>query len=62
MTHAIKDTIGRDELQRRVGELVREGTLEEFKEHPHFVEEKVEHKPLLSLWQEPARTTSTSGA
>jgi MoCo/4Fe-4S cofactor protein with predicted Tat translocation signal len=53
MTHAIKDTIGRDELQRRVGELVREGTLEEFKEHPHFVEEKVEHKPLLSLWQEP---------
>jgi molybdopterin-containing oxidoreductase family iron-sulfur binding subunit len=53
MTHAIKDTIGRDELQRRVGELVREGTLEEFKEHPHFVEERVEHKPLLSLWQEP---------
>jgi molybdopterin-containing oxidoreductase family iron-sulfur binding subunit len=53
MTHAIKDTIGRDEVQRRVVELVREGTLEEYKEHPDFTKEKVEHKPLLSLWQEP---------
>jgi Fe-S-cluster-containing dehydrogenase component len=53
MTHAIKDTIGRDELQRRMGELVREGTIEEYREHPDFVKEKVEHKPLLSLWQEP---------
>ena len=53
MTHAIKDKIGRDEVQRRMGELVREGTLEEYKEHPDFQKEKVEHKPLLSLWQEP---------
>jgi MoCo/4Fe-4S cofactor protein with predicted Tat translocation signal len=53
MTHAIKDTIGKDELQHRVGDLVREGTLEEYKEHPHFAKEAVEHKPLLSLWQEP---------
>jgi molybdopterin-containing oxidoreductase family iron-sulfur binding subunit len=52
-THAIKDSTGRDEVQRRVGDLVREGTLEEYKEHPDFVQEKVEHKPLLSLWQEP---------
>jgi molybdopterin-containing oxidoreductase family iron-sulfur binding subunit len=53
MTHAIKDSIGREELQRRMGDLVREGSLEEFKEHPDFVKEKVEHAPLLSLWQEP---------
>jgi molybdopterin-containing oxidoreductase family iron-sulfur binding subunit len=53
MTHAISDKIGREELQRRVPELVREATLEEFKEHPRFVDEVVEHKPLLSLWQEP---------
>ncbi|HEX4340198.1 MAG TPA: TAT-variant-translocated molybdopterin oxidoreductase [Polyangiaceae bacterium] len=53
MTHAIKDKIGRDEVQRRVPELVREGTFEEFKEKPAFAQEKVEHKALLSLWQEP---------
>jgi len=52
-THAIKDAIGRDELQHRIGDLVRESTLEEFVSHPEFVKEKVEHKPLLSLWQEP---------
>jgi molybdopterin-containing oxidoreductase family iron-sulfur binding subunit len=53
MTHAISDSIGAGELQRRVGDLVREGTLEELKEHPDFVKEKVHHPPLLSLWQEP---------
>jgi molybdopterin-containing oxidoreductase family iron-sulfur binding subunit len=55
MTHAIKDTLGREEVQRRMGDLVREATLEEYKEHPDFVKEKVEHPPLLSLWQEPVQ-------
>jgi MoCo/4Fe-4S cofactor protein with predicted Tat translocation signal len=52
-THAIKDTVGREEAQLRIGELVRETTLEEYKTHPDFVKEVIEHKPLLSLWQEP---------
>ncbi|HVU06113.1 MAG TPA: TAT-variant-translocated molybdopterin oxidoreductase [Polyangiaceae bacterium] len=53
MTHAIKDKIGQEGLDERMGELVREATYEEFKEHPDFAKERVEHRPLLSLWQEP---------
>jgi molybdopterin-containing oxidoreductase family iron-sulfur binding subunit len=52
-THAIKDSIGRDEVQRRMGALVREAPLEEYKAHADFAKERVEHPPLLSLWQEP---------
>ncbi len=33
--------------------LVREATLEEFHQEPHFAEEMVEHPPLKSLWEEP---------
>jgi len=54
-THAINDQIGREGLETRVGDLIREGTLEKFKEEPHFVKETVEHKPLLSLWKEPVQ-------
>ncbi|MBD3224777.1 MAG: 4Fe-4S dicluster domain-containing protein [Caldithrix sp.] len=32
--------------------LVREATLEEFKKHPKFAAEMVEHPPLKSLWEE----------
>jgi len=53
MTHAIKDQYGQDELQRRMGELVRETTLEEFTKEPEFARHRVHHRPLLSLWQEP---------
>jgi molybdopterin-containing oxidoreductase family iron-sulfur binding subunit len=53
MTHAIKDTIGQGELQRRVGELVRETTLEEYTKEPDFAKHVVHHPPLLSLWKEP---------
>jgi molybdopterin-containing oxidoreductase family iron-sulfur binding subunit len=53
MTHAIKDSIGRDELQRRMGELVRETSLEEYKKEPEFARHVVHHPPLLSLWKEP---------
>jgi MoCo/4Fe-4S cofactor protein with predicted Tat translocation signal len=45
--------IGQQGTQERLPELVREGTLEEFKKNPAFVEETVEHNPLLSLWVPP---------
>ncbi|MEW5702331.1 MAG: TAT-variant-translocated molybdopterin oxidoreductase [Candidatus Zixiibacteriota bacterium] len=32
--------------------IVREATLEEFRAHPHFAAEAVEHPPLKSLWKE----------
>jgi len=32
--------------------LVREATLQEYKEHPEFAKEAVEHPPLQSLWKE----------
>ncbi|MFZ5891170.1 MAG: TAT-variant-translocated molybdopterin oxidoreductase [Myxococcota bacterium] len=47
------DPLGREGIQDRVGEIVREGTLKEYREKPHFADEKVEHKPLLSLWVPP---------
>ena len=45
--------IGQQGTQERLPELVREGTLEELKKDPKFVEEIVEHNPLLSLWVPP---------
>jgi molybdopterin-containing oxidoreductase family iron-sulfur binding subunit len=36
----------------RVGKLVREATLEHYKEHPDFAEHIVHHPPLESLWEE----------
>lgn len=32
--------------------IVREATLEEYKQEPHFAEEMVEHPPLKNLWKE----------
>ncbi len=32
--------------------LIREGTIDDFKEHPTFAQEMVEHPPLTSLWKE----------
>ena len=36
----------------RMPELVREATLEEYREHPEFAEHVVHHPPLKSLWTE----------
>ena len=47
------DTLGREGIQERLGEIVREGTLEEYKKEPHFAQHKVHHPPLLSLWVPP---------
>ncbi len=49
--HAI-DTVGLEERGTRVGELVRGGTLDEYRQHPDFAQHQVHHPPLESLWEE----------
>ncbi|QGJ72051.1 Molybdopterin oxidoreductase iron-sulfur binding subunit [Planctomycetales bacterium 10988] len=50
--HWAIDAIGQEGIEERVGDLVREGTVEEFEEEPHFAEHRVHHPPLKSLWEE----------
>ena len=51
--HAI-DTVGLEETGRRVGQLVREGSLAEYLHHPDFAQHLTHHPPLESLWTEPS--------
>jgi molybdopterin-containing oxidoreductase family iron-sulfur binding subunit len=51
--HSI-DTVGLEETGRRVGQLVREGTLAELQEHPDFVHHLAHHPPAEPLWNEPS--------
>lgn len=52
---AIEDELGMREGARRAPTLVREGTLDEYKEDAKFAYHTVEHHlPMKSLWQEPA--------
>jgi molybdopterin-containing oxidoreductase family iron-sulfur binding subunit len=50
--HAI-DQRGREGIQARLGMIVREATLEEFRAKPDFVQEAVHHPPLLQMWKPP---------
>ncbi|MEW4456354.1 TAT-variant-translocated molybdopterin oxidoreductase [Bremerella sp. JC817] len=50
--HFAIDLLGMREIGRRVGELVREGTLEEYETHPDFAKHVVHHPPLTSLWED----------
>ncbi|MCR4412851.1 MAG: TAT-variant-translocated molybdopterin oxidoreductase [Thermoguttaceae bacterium] len=50
--HAI-DAIGLAGRAERLGALVREATLEHYREHPDFARHAVHHPPLESLWNEP---------
>jgi MoCo/4Fe-4S cofactor protein with predicted Tat translocation signal len=49
--HAI-DTVGMQEIQGRIGELVREASLATYTAHPDFAQHMVHHPPLESLWPE----------
>jgi molybdopterin-containing oxidoreductase family iron-sulfur binding subunit len=49
--HAI-DTLGFEARNLRIGELVREATLDHYLEDPHVIEHQGHHPPLLSLWKE----------
>lgn len=45
-------------VQDRLPMIIREATLEEYRKHPEFAEEAVEHPPLVSLWEEKQYTES----
>ncbi len=49
--HSI-DAIGAGEVLGRVGQLVREGSLSEYKGNPGFAKERTHHPELKSLWEE----------
>jgi molybdopterin-containing oxidoreductase family iron-sulfur binding subunit len=50
--HAIAQTQDHGTMAGRP--IVREATLDHFREEPHFAKEAVEHPPLASPWQEPS--------
>ncbi len=50
--HAIDSQVGREETQKRIGVLIREASLSEYKHHPRFAEHVVHLPALKSLWQE----------
>jgi molybdopterin-containing oxidoreductase family iron-sulfur binding subunit len=50
--HAIDSQVGREETQKRIGVLIREASLAEYKEHPDFAQHVVHLPQLESLWQE----------
>ncbi len=52
--HHLIDAVGMEGRADRLGVLVREGTLAEYKKKPSFAKEKVEHPPLESPWKEPS--------
>lgn len=47
--HAI-DAVGANEIEGRVGQLVREGDLSEYESNPDFAKGRTHHPPLVSLW------------
>ncbi|HHN74430.1 MAG TPA: 4Fe-4S dicluster domain-containing protein [Acidobacteria bacterium] len=50
--HFAIDQLGRDETSRRVGELVREADLTEYREQPDFVHHRVHEMEPMSMWKE----------
>lgn len=47
-----REKLAAETIQDRLPEIIREATLEEYQNDPHFVEERVEHPPLKSMWEE----------
>lgn len=50
--HYSIDKIGLEGIHGRIGDLVREATLDEYTHHPDFAQHKVHHPPLESPWTE----------
>ncbi|NQU27771.1 MAG: TAT-variant-translocated molybdopterin oxidoreductase, partial [Candidatus Marinimicrobia bacterium] len=46
------EKLAADAIQDRLPVLYREATLDEYRQHPDFASEAVEHPPLKSLWEE----------
>ncbi len=50
--HFAIDKTGMEGVHDRIGDLIREGSLDEYNKHPDFAEHRVHHPPLESLWTE----------
>jgi len=50
--HFAIDSVGKQEREKRSHTLVIEGTAQEYREHPDFVEHRRHIPPLVSLWEE----------
>ncbi|MEP3482604.1 MAG: TAT-variant-translocated molybdopterin oxidoreductase [Fuerstiella sp.] len=50
--HFAIDKTGMEGIHDRIGDLIREGSLDEYNKHPDFAEHRVHHPPLESLWTE----------
>ena len=50
--HFAIDAVGSKARENRAGVLIREATLEHYREHPDFAAHAVHHPPLRSLWEE----------
>lgn len=51
--HFAIDTVGLEAIGQRVGELIRTGTVSEYRKHPDFAQHSgPHHPPLESLWEE----------
>lgn len=49
--HAMDSEVGRREESRRLGALIREATVKEYRRSPAFAKHVVHHPPLQSLWE-----------
>jgi molybdopterin-containing oxidoreductase family iron-sulfur binding subunit len=58
--HHSMDVVGKKGTEERLGEIVREATLETFKNDPEFARKKVEHPKLESLWEEPSYANTST--
>jgi len=59
--HHVIDEIGQKGRGSRIGQLVREGSLDEWKDHPDFAQHRVHHPPLVSTWEERDWTVDDKG-
>lgn len=46
------DKLANAGVQKRLPAIIREATIDEYRQHPEFAAEVVEHPPLVSLWEE----------
>ncbi len=51
--HSI-DAVGSSEIHGRVGQLIREGDVAEYKKEPDFAKHRTHHPELKSLWDKPS--------
>jgi Fe-S-cluster-containing dehydrogenase component len=51
-----REKMAREGIQKRLPQIFREATLDEYRRHPEFAKERVEMPPLRSMWDEHSYT------